>query len=317
MADELNSEAGLETANQPPAEAVAEAPVPQEAEAAHDEPINLEAVPEAEAEAQPPEGEQPLEGELELPEQPAMATLEIDGEVYEVPEKIKKGFVQEASYTRKAQDLAERERSFEAKQQAFDQYSKASDEEFQARVALSGVEKQIAEYDRVDWNAWADLDSVEAQKGQIALMQLNRQHAQLSHYLQNAAHERSERIGQETANRIRETDERVQKEIKGWTPDLHKKVLDFATSDLGHSPQQLRAAYSPEVFKTLYYAMIGQQSLARQGAKPAPIRQVGEVRPISKVTAKGGASVVKPLTDPSLSMAEYAARRNKEMGVGS
>ncbi len=66
-------------------------------------------------------------------------------------EIVKKGFMQEADYTRKTQELAETRKAFEAQRETLQQ---ADDQELQARGHLSNIQGQLAQFEQVDWNGW-------------------------------------------------------------------------------------------------------------------------------------------------------------------
>ena len=89
----------------------------------------VEALPEAEREEQDsPETEPELDddgnpiegpdGQADAELEPGLAEVEIDGKTYKLPPELKDGFLRQADYTRKTQELAEQRRRMEAEREA-------------------------------------------------------------------------------------------------------------------------------------------------------------------------------------------------------
>jgi hypothetical protein len=108
---------------------------------------------------------------------------------------------------------------------------------------------------------------------------------------------------------MQETHEHVKANLKGWTPDTDKQVIDFAISK-GATQDQLRNLMNPLVYEMIYLARIGQQALSNPAPNPKPA-----TTPTGPLKVVGGRST--PAARKSLgemSMEEYAAARKAGRG---
>ncbi|RVI91820.1 hypothetical protein [Sinorhizobium meliloti] len=281
-----------------------------------DEPIDLDAPeqPETEAQASEPEGEQPEgeEGEPsadEPPAEPEFAEIEINGKTYQVPAEIKDGYLMQADYTRKTQEVAEMRRSMEAKAAEIEQAFNMSQEVVEARATLLNIDNELSQFQNVNWEQYENEDPMGAMSAWRRVQQLKEARSQIAGNLDQVQSQRNAAMEQETANRLRETREFAETKIPGWSPDVDAKVTDFAVKELGLTLDTLKSAYTPQVYKTLHLAWLGHQSLQKQQAAPKP--STPPVQPLRTVSAKANASVTK---DPAeMSMDEYVAFRNAQM----
>lgn len=278
-----------------------------------EEPVDLQANDDAEAAADPADETEAEEGAGE-PEEIEYAEIELNGKKYQVPADLKDGYLMQADYTRKTQEVAEQRKQIEARQQQVAAYAQASQEELNTRAELIGINQRLEQYGQVDWNAWQDDDPIAAQKGWIEYQQLERQAQQKGNVLQQAQHQRNEWLKQDTANRLHETREFAEKSIPGWSPEVDAKVTEFATTVLGFPVDALLGAYSPPVYRALHLAWKGYQSEMNAQAKPKQ-QPVAQIKPLSKVSAKGNPAPRTRVEDID-DMEAYARARRKQMGFG-
>lgn len=236
--------------------------------------------------------------------------FEWEGKTVKIPTEMKDGYLRQADYTRKTQEVAEQRRQVEARAQELQAQAARSEEEFNAAVALHQVTNALQQFGDINWAAEAQRlqnDPLEFQELQARYLQfqaLDKQRQQIAGYLQNVANERNAAVQQDLAKRLAETRAFAEKNIKGWTPELDGKITEFATKDLGFSVETLKNAYSPEIYKTLHLAYLGKQTLERQrAAKPA-------TPPPQKTTTVSGKANPQASFDPEASsMADYVAQR--------
>lgn len=277
----------------------------------------VEAKPEAAvAEELETEGDDVIEGEIvESDPWDGYEDFEFEGETVKIPSKLKDGYLRQADYTRKTQEVAARAKELETREQQIVQRQQLSDGEIDAYVALSRVGEQIKEFEGIDWNA--ELAKARAADDPIALTDLNAKWAQFQGlrslqqegvaWLDNAAKQRTEMAQQETAKRLAATKAFAEKNIKGWNPELDTKITNWAIQQ-GFDRDTLVQAYNPQVYSVLHKAFLwDQSSKTQQTARPSP-QISAPVTPTKTVSAKANPQVVK---DPeSMSMSEYAAWRN-------
>lgn len=257
--------------------------------------------PEAEADEPEAEGDE---------EQPALEEIEFNGKKYSIPAELKANFMMQADYTRKTQEVAEIRKEAEAEREKAVAVFNSSQEYIQANAALMNVDNQLKQYENVNWNQLEQEDPIAAMSHWRQFQQLQGQRQQVVQYLQSQQAERSQRMEQDTANRLRQTREFAEKEIPGWNVELDNEVTKFAV-DSGFTPEQLRAAMSPQIYKMLHLASLGAKVMQQQQSaqKPAP---KAPPKPLTKVTAKASPAVSKSPED--MSAAEYAAWRKTPEG---
>jgi len=183
-----------------------------------------------------------------------------------------------------------------------------SQEVLGARAQLQNIDQQLKQYEGVNWNQYDPEDPVaelEMQRHYRNFQMLKEQRGEVSGFLQHQQTTRAEQAKQETDKRLRETREFAEKKIPGWTPEIDAKITEFATSK-GFTRETLLNAYSPPVYEILHLAWLGQQSIEKQRAKPAPAP--APTQPLTKVATRA-----TPITglDDRLSAEEWIKRRNE------
>lgn len=254
-----------------------------------DEPAEPEAEPVAEGEGQP--------------QAPEFATIEIDGKEYNVPPELKDGYLRNADYTRKTQEVAEQRRQVEAVKAEAEAMFTASTEVIQARADLLNADKMLARYEKVDWDAYEQQLPLDAQSDWRKYQLLKEERANLAQNLSTQWNQRSEQQRIETQKRLQETANFAKKEIPGWSPEIDAKMTDFALGQ-GFTQSQLEQTLNPTMYKMLHLAWIGQQTITRTQSAPKPQAQTS---PLKTVSAKASPNVRKDIAD--MSMDEYVKAR--------
>ncbi len=231
----------------------------------------------------------------------AIAQVEYEGRVYEVPAALKDALLRQADYTRKTMALAEQRRALAADREALEQVHAMTAEEFQASQRLHEIEQQLGELAQHDWSSVdpddPDLAELRAMVGDMAQEQMA-----LHHLLGQHNEAKSLREQQESARTRAETDAMMASEIRDWSPQRRQMLEGFAVA-LGIPDTHLGHA-SPAEMRVLNLALLGAQQLERQRAANR-----GAFRPVAEV---GGGAGSGP-SDPSrMSMAQYRAWRAKQ-----
>jgi hypothetical protein len=232
--------------------------------------------------------------------------VEIDGEKVRVPEKFKDGYLRQQDYTRKTQEAAVLRKTLEGQKAEIERMQAVSSEELQARSAKMGIEAQLKQYENVDWAAEYEKDPFPTQQHFMRYQQLEKANAQIDAHLSQAEKARAEFAERDFATRAQETAKYAYEKLPGMSKELDDKITNFAVTDLGIELDTIKRLYSPQLYRTLYLAHVGQQVITKQSAppKPAPIPP----KPLTTVTAKGGSVRKTPAT---MSVAEMDAYLNK------
>lgn len=294
IADELAAPA-IETQEQPAAPTETEGPVDLDAE------VSTET--EAETAEQEPteEGAKPTE---EAPEEPELVDIEVNGKTFKVPAELKDGYLMQADYTRKTQEVAALRKEGETlKEQAAALYQ-TSQEYIDAKAAVRVIESQLQQYQNTDWSKLEQEDPMGAMSHWRQFQTLKEQYQQGTQYLQNADAQRTAQAEQDIANRLQETRKFAQEKIPGYSLELENKVVEFATKELGFEIEQIRATINPAIFRTMHLAWLGSQALQKQQTAPRP---AAPTQPLKTVSSKASPAVT---VDPEeMSMEQYAAWR--------
>lgn len=233
---------------------------------------------------------------------------------YQVPKKLKEAVEGlQADYTRKTQETASTRKELEERQQRLDQQFEASEEYLDARADLRQVTKELERFKAFDWSAYQQArlsDPLGADEAWNYAQHLRGQKAQLEGAIQQHESSRTASAQQEIAKRMQQTHEHVKANLKGWTPETDKQVIDFALSK-GVSREQMQNLMSPMVYEMLYLARIGQQALSKPAPTPKPKAAPSE--PLKVVGGRSTPAARKSLGE--MSMEEYAAARKAGRGA--
>lgn len=234
--------------------------------------------------------------------------------------KIREGFLRQSDYTRKTQEIAEERKAVIAEREAVQaerqRVAEASEQELNARANLRLIDSRLAEYAKIDWNAWHDSDPLEAQKAfsQYQLTKDARARAQeyvsgLHQERTQAEKARSEAERQEAAARLQESAAVLARDIKGWGPDLAAKLMDFGQKEFGLSREELDEVDDPRLVKVLHAAFQWNEHQSQQKKARANVTAQA-VRPAATVAK---ASAPPKGVDDRLSAEEWVRRRNEEV----
>lgn len=235
---------------------------------------------------------------------------EWNGKKFKAPKGVKDSLLQRADYTKKTQATAERERLLDERESRI---TAAPEEELKVRAQLFNVDSQLEQYGKLtqaDWDAYYAQDYVETDKAWRHYQLLKEQKGTLSSELQSKQTQRSQLAERELANRVEETNKFAATSIKGYTPELTNKIIEFATNE-GVPESVMKANWSPTFYKLLHRAMIGEQVLKQQATPkpkaptPAPLETV---RPGNNPAPSRS---IKELAEKD-DLSEYVARRNAE-----
>ena len=230
--------------------------------------------------------------------------VDYDGEKYKVPKKLKDAFLRQQDYTVKTQALAEQHRAFEAQQQQF-----AAERQFQSQYLdavseVRAIDRQLSQFQKLDWNALTDADPVQALKLDRQMRELQQQRTQQVQSIEQAQARNQFETSQATARRMEEVAKQVAREIPGWSSDLDMQLKKTAMA-VGFSESEARVS-DPRTIKLVHKAYLYDQLVAKQ--KPAAASEA--IKPITRVSG-ASATNTKSLGDSSLSDAEYNRMRRE------
>jgi hypothetical protein len=270
-----------------------------ETEQAEEQPVDLEALAEAETPDEEADQQQEELTQEELDE------LEWDGKKFKAPKGAKDGFLMHADYTKKTQEVAATRKELEDRAERIAQQAQASEDEIQHRATMHTIDAELARFKDFDWNAYQaarQQDPLGADEAWNYKAHLLAQRQEVGAKLTEAEAARSASTQQEFAKRMHETEQYARS--KGWTKETDKQVLDFAF-ERGIDAKTLQGVMSPTVYEMLYLARIGAQRLQKPAPKPGT-----QPTPLTTVAAKANPPAKKNVAD--MDMDEYVAFREKQ-----
>lgn len=213
--------------------------------------------------------------------------IEFEGKAYKVPKELKGALLRQSDYTQKTQEVAEQRRAVEERAQALQMQERLMSQTLEQRVELHSLQKQIAQFEQIDWQSLADTDPVQATKLNIQYQQLQRQAGMKYQELQQAQAQND----QLTANQRQQMLVQAQSDLKARIPEFNDPKTAEAVSqkikttarEYGISPQELDAIIDPRYVHVLHDAMKWR---SLQAEKPKAMQKVAEapraIKPQSK-----------------------------------
>lgn len=241
-------------------------------------------------------------GELE----PEAEEEEIDfgGKKYKIPKELKSGFMMQSDYTRKTQEVASEREALKAERETVEQQAKAHEAYLADHAELFSIDKELKQYDNLDWQSFINDDPIGAQQHQVRMNQLRDAGLRLTQKIQKAEAERSQKAQQETAKRVEEARAELAK-IPGLTEEKKAAMRAYAQSR-GLDDATLNGVPSAAMMRLIYDGYVGQQ-LLESAKKSQATPRAAPIQPLQTV-ARGGRSPDRP--DASrLSMDDYVKAR--------
>lgn len=179
----------------------------------------------------------------------------------------------EAGVTKRFQEVAERDKTLQADRDRLEVIGRLTAQHLDLAAQHKAVQAQLASYDRLDWNAFADQDPVAHGKALAQVRILERTESQLRGQLEQAVGTLTQAKQQEFGERITRTREYAQQKIRGWTPELDVKLADY-TKAQGFDSDALSAVVgNPKLYELAVKAF---KFDAIQAAKPQVTKRAAE-----------------------------------------
>jgi hypothetical protein len=260
--------------------------------------------PEPETEG---ESEEALEGQSEE----ELEEIEEDGKKAKVPAWLKPKLMMQADYTKKTQEVAEQRKAHEAAVQSFSQRQQAFHEDAQQYAGLMALDQAIRQYEQQIPQLRQQGHNEHANRLWMELQEMRNAAGQISVGLQQKQQQRSAEAEREYANRLKERDTALSRDISGFTPALMSKIQDYAISD-GYTSQEAQSLVDPRYVKTLNKARMWDEYQAKAKAAAKQAKQQDESALAPTPTIQGRKPNPNRLSD-QLSAAEWVKRRNAQL----
>lgn len=229
---------------------------------------------------------------LELPVDDGKEEVEFEGKKFKVDKEIKDALLRQADYTKKTQEVAEQRRQIEEMRNRTLETA-----EFQQQILVEvaqvvSIDNQLAQFNNLDWNRLYSEDPTQA-------VLLDRQMRDLMGHKQNLVNaitqkEQAQNLKkqQETAKSFQENMAVVQREIKGWSPELKQQLFKYGL-ETGYSEAEMNNVQSAAQVKSLHKAYLYDQLVKKQQAS-AKSKPQSQVAPVTRISAQKAGSTKDP-----------------------
>ena len=231
--------------------------------------------------AQPdvPEQEPAEEVEASADDQPAEDTqesdgyeeIDLDGETFRVPPKLKEAVLRQSDYTKKTQEVAEAAKLIQSAQQQMAMQQQWNQVTAQDQQQLQQLESQLAQYRSLDW---AGMDMETLTRARFQMDSLKEQADGLRNGLTVKANQFQQALAQQRQQQLQHGLEYLRKSIPKFDADTVGALRNYAVNE-GFTPPEVESINDPRLVKLLWKAqqfdtLKSQTKSATEKAKAAP-----------------------------------------------
>ena len=222
-------------------------------------------------------------------EQPKSLKLKVNGEEIEKPlDEVIALAQQGVDYTKKTQEVAEQRKALEEYAQTIKVQEEAFQQQVQLQQALIGdvaeltaVDKQLSQFNDVNWQELSDTDFVEAQKLFFTYNQLQQKRSELATNLESKAQQVQQEQAKRMQERIEKGKEVLAKEIPNWSRETTQELVAVG-KEYGFTDDELGTIIDPRHVKVLHDAMQWRKLQKNSVVK----NKVSQAKPVVKPGAK-------------------------------
>lgn len=239
----------------------------------------------AEEVAQSDDSEAPEEQPEEGDDDEEMVEVEgKNGKKFKIPKEIADERLMQADYTRKTQEVAEQKRLNLEEKRVLEERKQLEAHSFDKRVEVRGIQRQLDQFNGIDWQSLARDDPARATELHITYQQLQQELARKAGEVQQIETQAQQLSEQQRQQRLRSEGAELLKHI----PDFKKheaKVVETA-KHFGYTDEELHAisVLNPDS-RALRVLHAAAQWIALQEAKPKAMQKVAEAPRVVKPEA--------------------------------
>lgn len=228
-----------------------------------------------------------------------------DGKKYAVPKALKDGFMRQADYTRKTQEVAEARKAFEADRAKFGETVQLQSHGLEKMAELRQIDAQIKAYENVDWDRLQEDDPQEYLRHDRIYRGLSQKKAETTAEYQRAIGEVQQRQRVEHARAVQENQRKVATIVPGWSNETAQQIRSYGIEQ-GLSESELNTVYKAEHIAILNKARMFDE-LQKSRAKP---KAPAPAQPVTRIKAKAQKATVNP---DKLSPEDWVKWREKQL----
>jgi hypothetical protein len=236
------------------------------------------------------------------------AEIEHAGEKYRIPKALKGAFLMHADYTRKTQEIADKGRVLEERQNALQNHQRLEQEHLTRFGRVHALNDELARYAALDWTALRAQDPAKADNLWQTLLHTKQARDQMLGQLQSEIQQKAFESERDNARRVEQGHAAMARDIKDWNPEMFGKVRDFGAREFGFDPGEIAAVHDPRMLKVLHRAYLGDQAIKRAAASETAAANE-QLKPLP--TVAGNSRNGRGPSDEQ-SVEEWMRRRNEQ-----
>lgn len=228
----------------------------------------------------------------EKPE-PEFAEIELDGEKYSIPAKLKDGFMKSEDYTRKTQDLAEQRRQYEHVKEI----AQTASLERSFIDSIAGEREEMAVIDaylkQTQQFNWANMSTEQMMRQKMEIDSIKERRQALDGSVRAKRQQFDETVKSKVSELKGKARELATKNITGFSEATEKSMRDYAKGEGLTEPEIDNILLDPRSFRVIYKAMQFDKVAA---AAKEPVKSTKTVLKSGGTTDKMPASRAAELT---------------------
>lgn len=247
------------------------------------------------------------------PDGEELDSIEFAGRSFKVPKALKPGFMMQADYTRKTQDVAAKGPALQEQQRLLqEQAAHTADHLVEVARLIALDERLTGHFEAIDWETWLRQDPAAAADGWRDYEQTKAGHAAQAAKLAHAIADKTERERQDTARRFEDTRAFAKRSITGWNDELDARLADFATRELGFTDAEIERHISPKTYAAVHRAWLAAEMQKQPKSASSAATANPAAAPLETVASRSSPGGRRSLAD--MSMDEYVAERKRQAG---
>lgn len=266
---------------------------------------------EADEQAEEAEGE-------EQPAAPELVEVEFSGKQYKLPPELKDALMAQSDYTRKTQEVAERQRlvDLQALQMQHEaQFQQHVQQEFSA---LAQLEYEISRYKNIDWTT---LDTDTYIRTKSVLDQLKEQKGEVEKQIEGKRQQYAQGVQQLMGQAREKGNEYLSRFIPKWGAETQKELASYGQNE-GYSDVEIGSLTDARMVKTLWKAMQWDRlqsqkaSTTKRAEKAPPVAKPGASNPNAKAVSEVAyRKALKSARTPEAKSRVIQARLEQKLGL--
>lgn len=234
--------------------------------------------PQAESDQPEEGGDEPATEAAAEESSPDSEEVEFEGDIYQVPSKLKEALLRESDYRRKTQEIARKREELDLQYQKLEQQNierKFMEAVKEPVMEFNKIGAQLDQYRNLDWRQLPTEDLLRARAEMDRLEREQQRHAQAIEAKRGEFGKQQEELSQ---NLIRKGEEVLRQRIPGWNAEMAKGVAGYLM-DQGWPAQEVQAIVEPRHALAAWKAQQWDKLQAERGNTLKKVSDAKVVKP--------------------------------------